>query len=53
MPASSPNPDPRHHAANVKKMLAELIAHLREDTKLIKEPKAQALFVGAEPAMRT
>jgi hypothetical protein len=44
MPASSPNPDPRHHAANVKKMLGELIAHLREDTKLIKEPKAQALF---------
>jgi hypothetical protein len=53
MPASSPNPDPRHHAANVKKMLGELIAHLREDTKLIKEPKAQALFEGAEPAMRT
>lgn len=44
MQPSSSNPDPRHHTANVKKMLGELITHLREDTKHIKEPKAQALF---------
>lgn len=44
MEAASPNPDPCYHTANVKKMLGELIEHLREDTRYIKEPKAQALF---------
>ncbi len=44
MQPSTPNPDPCYHTANVKKMLDELIQHLREDTKQIREPKAQALF---------
>jgi len=44
MKAATPNPDPRYHTANVKKMLGELIDHLREDTRYISEPKAQALF---------
>lgn len=44
MQPSTANPDPRYHAANVKKMLGELIQHLRDDTKQIREPKAQALF---------
>jgi hypothetical protein len=44
MQPASTNPDPCYHAANVKKMLAELIAHLRDDVKQFEEPKAQALF---------
>ena len=44
MKPSVPNPDPCYHTANVKKMLEELIEHLREDTRHIAEPKAQALF---------
>jgi hypothetical protein len=39
-----PESDPRHHTANVGRMLEELIAHLREDLGKINEPKAQALF---------
>src|SRR5205814_3081761 len=44
MKPSVPNPDPCYHTANVKKMLDELIEHLRQDTRHIAEPKAQALF---------
>jgi hypothetical protein len=41
--------DPRHHTANVERMLTEVIEHLREDVSKIAEPKAQALFeTGAE-----
>lgn len=36
--------DPRHHTANIKRMLDDLINHLREDVKKVNEPKAQALF---------
>jgi hypothetical protein len=36
--------DPRHHTANVERMLSEGIDHLREDIKKFDEPKAQALF---------
>jgi hypothetical protein len=44
-----PESDPRHHAANVGRMLEELIAHLRDDIGRVSEPKAQALFeTGAE-----
>jgi hypothetical protein len=44
MQPSSANPDPRYHTANVKRMLGELIDHLRGDVRQIDEPKAQALF---------
>lgn len=39
-----PESDPRHHTANIKGMLNDLITHLREDEGKISEPKAQALF---------
>ncbi|TMG81133.1 MAG: hypothetical protein E6H67_09775 [Betaproteobacteria bacterium] len=39
-----PVSDPRHHTQRVKKMLGDLIEHLREDTDKFDEPKAQALF---------
>jgi len=35
--------DPRHHAANIQQMLADLMQHCREDATKIVEPKAQAL----------
>lgn len=44
MQAPSSNPDPLYHTANVKKMLGDLIDHLREDIRQLEEPKAQALF---------
>ena len=36
--------DPRHHTANVKDKLDELVSHLREDINKFDEPKAQAMF---------
>jgi hypothetical protein len=42
--SSYPESDPRHHTVRVKKMLADLISHLRDDTAKFDEPKAQALF---------
>lgn len=36
--------DPRHHTAKVKRMLDDLVKHLREDVGKVTEPKAQALF---------
>ena len=39
-----PNPDPCFYTGNIKKMLGDLIAHLREDINQIGEPKAQVLF---------
>ena len=36
--------DPRHHTANIKAMLTEVITHAREDVEKVSEPKAQALF---------
>ena len=44
MQRSVPNPDPSFHTGNIKKMLGDLIAHLREDINQIGEPKAQVLF---------
>jgi len=35
--------DPRHHAANIQRMLSEVMDHCREDAAKIDEPKAQAL----------
>ena len=39
-----PESDPRHHTANIKAMLEDLVTHLRADTSKFQEPKAQALF---------
>jgi hypothetical protein len=36
--------DPRHHTANMRRMLTELIDHARRDSTKISDPKAQALF---------
>ena len=44
MQPSAANADPNYHVANVRKMLDELIRHLRDDTRQFDEPKAQALF---------
>ena len=47
-----PESDPRHHTANVKAMLGELIDHLREDVGKFDEPKAQALFETAAEVLK-
>ncbi len=52
MQPSTPNPDPRYHAANVKQMLDDLVVHLREDIKQFVEPKAQALFETSAEVLR-
>jgi hypothetical protein len=44
MQPSAANPDPKYHTANLKRMLGELIQRLRDDTRQVSEPKAQALF---------
>jgi len=44
MQPSTTNSDPRYHTARIDKMLSDLVTHLREDTKQIDEPKAQAMF---------
>jgi hypothetical protein len=36
--------DPMTHAANIKRMLGELIEHAREDVSKVNEPKFQALL---------
>jgi hypothetical protein len=36
--------DPRYHTTNVRRMLDDLVHHLREDIDKIEEPRAQALF---------
>jgi hypothetical protein len=36
--------DPRHHAANIRRMLTEVIDHAREDVGKIAEPKMQVLL---------
>jgi hypothetical protein len=35
--------DPRHHAANIQRMLHDVMTHCRQDATRIQEPKAQAL----------
>jgi hypothetical protein len=39
-----PESDPRHHVANIKRMLAEVRSHCRDDLKKVDEPKAQAMI---------
>ncbi|MFN8475814.1 MAG: hypothetical protein U0822_26780 [Anaerolineae bacterium] len=36
--------DPRHHTANIERMLSDVINHVREDVQKVSDPKAQALF---------
>jgi hypothetical protein len=36
--------DPRQHTTNIKRMLKEIITHVRQDTDRVRDPKAQALF---------
>lgn len=36
--------DPRHHSANIRKMLTDVIDHAREDVAKVKDPQARALF---------
>jgi hypothetical protein len=36
--------DPRYHTANIKRMLRDVIDHVREDVSKVDDPKAQALF---------
>jgi hypothetical protein len=40
----SPENDPRHHTANIKQLLDELIKHSREDVSKVEDPQAKALF---------
>jgi hypothetical protein len=39
-----PESDPRHHTANIRRMLDETRTHCRKDISKISEPKAQVLF---------
>ncbi len=36
--------DPRYHTANIKRMLTDVVEHVRDDVTKVNEPKAQALF---------
>jgi hypothetical protein len=36
--------DPRHHTANIKRMLEDTAQHAREDVAKVEDPKAKALF---------
>jgi hypothetical protein len=44
MNANNSENDPKHHTAKIKRMLDELVQHVREDVTKVNEPKAQALF---------
>ena len=44
--------DPRHHTAKIKRMLNDLIEHVRDDVGKIEEPKAQALFETTAEVLR-
>ena len=39
-----PETHPLHHTGNVKRMLTEVIDHLREDVGKVSDPKAQAMM---------
>jgi hypothetical protein len=41
---SESSSDPCVHTQNIRKMLTELVDHLRKDLDKVSEPKAQALF---------
>jgi hypothetical protein len=39
-----PESDPRHHTANIKGMLDQIINHAREDVGKVTDPQARAIF---------
>lgn len=43
--------EPKAHTANIRGKFRELIEHLRDDVKRVKEPKARALFETAAEVM--
>ncbi len=36
--------DPRHHTANIKRMLNDVVTHVRSDAQKVQDPQAEALF---------
>jgi hypothetical protein len=52
MKTTSVENDPRHHTAHIKKMLNDLVHHVREDVPKVSEPKAQALFETTAEVLR-
>jgi hypothetical protein len=44
MKATSIETDPRHHTEKIRRMMNEVIQHVRADVAKVSEPKAQALF---------
>jgi hypothetical protein len=44
MTSNYPESDPRHHTANVERMLDDLTKHLREDVAKFEDAKAKVLF---------
>ena len=44
MKTTSIESDPRHHTATIRRMLNDVIEHVRADVAKVTEPKAQALF---------
>jgi hypothetical protein len=44
--------DPRQHTANIKRMLDEVVTHVRSDVDRVDDPKAQALFETTAEVLR-
>jgi len=44
--------DPRQHTANIKRMLNEVVNHVRQDVDRVDDPKAQALFETTAEVLR-
>jgi hypothetical protein len=43
-PCTLETDDPKAHAANIERMLTEVIDHMRSDSERVDDPKAQVLF---------
>ena len=52
MKTASVENDPSHHTAHIKKMLNDLVDHVREDVAKVSEPKAQALLETTAEVLR-
>ena len=39
-----PENNPLHHTSNIKRMLNDVITHVRSDVQKVDDPKAEALF---------
>jgi hypothetical protein len=44
--------DPRQHTANIKRMLNDVVTHVRGDVDKVDDPKAQALFETTAEVLR-